>query len=75
MPDPYRQEPHKSGIHELVVYAEEVFGDKTTASRWLDTSLWELGNLSPRSLVFRSGDAGLEQARDVFLRIEYGVYS
>jgi uncharacterized protein (DUF2384 family) len=60
---------------ELQIYAIEVFGDKEAALRWLDTGLWELDNLSPREIVRRTGDAGLACARDVLLRIEYGVYS
>jgi putative toxin-antitoxin system antitoxin component (TIGR02293 family) len=60
---------------ELHAYAAEVFGDEEAALRWLDTGLWELDNLSPRETVGRNGEPGLERARDVLLRIEYGVYS
>ena len=62
-------------LTELRAYATEVFGDAENAIRWLDTGLWELDNLSPNETVLRDGDAGLERARDVLLRIEYGVYS
>ena len=62
-------------LTELRAYATEVFGDAENALRWLDTRLWELDNLSPNETVLRDGDAGLERARDVLLRIEYGVYS
>ena len=62
-------------LTELRAYATEVFGDAENAVRWLDTGLWELDNLSPNETVLRDGDAGLERARDVLLRIEYGVYS
>ena len=62
-------------LTELRAYATEVFGDAENALRWLETGLWELDNLSPNETVLRDGDAGLERARDVLLRIEYGVYS
>jgi uncharacterized protein (DUF2384 family) len=62
-------------LTELRAYATEVLGDAESAHRWLDTGLWELGNLSPNETVAREGDAGLVRARDVLLRIEYGVYS
>lgn len=60
---------------KLEAYATEVFGDAEAARRWLDTALWELDNLSPREMVAQYGQAGLERARDVLVRIEYGVYS
>jgi uncharacterized protein (DUF2384 family) len=47
-------------LTELCGYATEIFGDPAAAMTWLDTPLWELG---------------LVAARDVLLRIEYGVYS
>jgi len=62
-------------LAELQAYAVEVFGDHDAALRWLDTGLSELDNLSPREIVTRTGAHGLERARDVPLRIEYGVYS
>ena len=62
-------------LAELQAYAVEVFGDHDAALRWLDTGLSELDNLSPREIVTRTGAHGLERARDVLLRIEYGVYS
>ena len=33
------------------------------------------GNLTPNEIVRRQGDTGLERARAVLTRIEYGVYS
>jgi uncharacterized protein (DUF2384 family) len=53
----------------------EVFGDHDAAVRWLDTDLSELDDLSAREIVTRTGAPGLQRARDVLLRIEYGVYS
>ena len=75
MAEPLRKSQDDPRIAELEAYAQDVFGNAAVAFRWLDTDLWELGNISPRSIVFRAGQAGLEQARDVLLRIEYGVYS
>ena len=75
MNQPLRVEDGDARLRELRAYATEVFGESEAASRWLDTSLWELGNLSPNEAVRRLGEAGLVQARDVLLRIEYGVYS
>ena len=72
---PLRNEQLDQRLTELQVYATEVFGDADTASGWLETRLWELDNLSPREIVARSGEVGLDRARDVLLRIEYGVYS
>jgi uncharacterized protein (DUF2384 family) len=62
-------------LAELQAYAVEVFGDEDAALGWLETSLWELDNLSPKETVRRAGELGLQRARDVLLRIEYGVYS
>ena len=62
-------------LAELQAYAVEVFGDRDAALRWLDTGLSELDDLSAREIVIRTGAPGLERARDVLLRIEYGVYS
>jgi len=62
-------------LAELQAYAMEVFGDHDAALRWLHTGLSELDDLSAREIVIRSGAPGLERARDVMLRIEYGVYS
>jgi uncharacterized protein (DUF2384 family) len=59
----------------LTDYAIEVFGQEDAALRWLDTGLWELDNLTPRQMVALHGEAGFQRARDVLLRIEYGVYS
>jgi uncharacterized protein (DUF2384 family) len=62
-------------LAELQAYAVEVFGDNDAAVRWLDTGLSELDDLSAREIVARTGTPGLQRARDVLLRIEYGVYS
>ena len=62
-------------LAELEAYAVEVFGDRDAALRWLDTGLSELDDLSAREIVTRTGAPGLERARAVLLRIEYGVYS
>jgi uncharacterized protein (DUF2384 family) len=62
-------------LAELQAYAVEVFGDHDAAVRWLDTDLSELDDLSAREIVTRTGAPGLQRARDVLLRIEYGVYS
>jgi uncharacterized protein (DUF2384 family) len=62
-------------LAELQAYAVEVFGDHDAAVRWLDTGLSELDDLSAREIVTRTGAPGLQRARDVLLRIEYGVYS
>ena len=62
-------------LAELQAYAVEVFGDNDAAVRWLDTGLSELDDLSAREIVTRTGTPGLQRARDVLLRIEYGVYS
>jgi hypothetical protein len=59
-------------LEELQAYAVEVFGDHDAALRWLDTGLSELDDLSAREIVIRTGARGLERARDVLLRIEYG---
>jgi uncharacterized protein (DUF2384 family) len=75
MGQPLSNVPLDRQIAELQSYATEVFGDADAAAGWLDTGLWELDNLSPREIVARTGEPGLDRARDVLLRIEYGVYS
>jgi uncharacterized protein (DUF2384 family) len=75
MGQPLHDELPRERMAELEAYATEVFGDAEAARHWLDTALWELDNLSPREIVVRSGQAGLERAREVLIRIEYGVYS
>jgi uncharacterized protein (DUF2384 family) len=62
-------------LAELQAYAVEVFGDNDAAVGWLDTRLSEFDDLSAREIVTRTGVPGLQRARDVLLRIEYGVYS
>jgi uncharacterized protein (DUF2384 family) len=59
----------------LISSAEEVFGDQSSAFSWLDMTLWELDNVSPREIVTRDGKLGLARARHVLTRIEYGVYT
>jgi uncharacterized protein (DUF2384 family) len=75
MDDALRLEQSESRLANLRAYATEVFGDAEAAHGWLETALWELDNLSPNEIVRRMGEAGLERARAVLLRIEYGVYS
>src|SRR5579885_1020361 len=75
MGQPLRNQHSDEQMAELEAYATEVFGDPEAARSWLDANLWELDNLSPRQIVARAGQAGLGRARDVLLRIEYGVYS
>jgi uncharacterized protein (DUF2384 family) len=75
MGQPLREGEFDEQMSELEAYATEVFGEVEAARHWLDTNLWELDNLSPRQIVARAGRPGLDRARDVLLRIEYGVYS
>ena len=75
MEQPLRNDNLEQQLVDLQDCAVEVFGDREAALRWLDTDLWELDNLSPREMVTRHGASGLGRARDVLLRIEYGVYS
>ena len=62
-------------LADLMRHAVEVFGSSDAASAWLETPLWELDNLSPAETASRCGAAGFDRARDVLLRIEYGVFS
>jgi uncharacterized protein (DUF2384 family) len=72
---PLREAEFDQLMSELEAYATEVFGEAEAARRWLDTNLWELDNLSPRQIIARAARSGFDRARDVLLRIEYGVYS
>jgi uncharacterized protein (DUF2384 family) len=64
-----------SKLTELESYATEVFGERDAALKWFGTPLWELKNLSPRQWIAHTGGDGVQDVRDVLLRIEYGVYS
>ena len=75
MGQPLRNADPGGWMADLEAYALEVFGEHDAAFGWLDTHLWELDNLTPREMARRDGGAGFERARDILLRIEYGVYS
>ena len=75
MGHPLRNTPSEPIVSELEVYAADVFGDRDTARAWLDTPLWELGNRTPREALIGGGKAALQAAKDILVRIEYGVYS
>jgi uncharacterized protein (DUF2384 family) len=75
MGQPLRDLEANDLLGQLRVYAAEVFGAEDAARQWLETPLWELDNLSPSEAVARNGHTGFDRARDVLIRIEYGVYS
>jgi len=75
MGEPLKIDGIQIHLAEIESYATEVFGEREAALRWLDTPLWELKNLSPRQWIAHKGPDGVQDVRDVLLRIEYGVYS
>jgi len=62
-------------LTDISGYATEVFGSREAAVHWLGTPLSELRDLSPRQWLINKGASGLQDIRDILLRIEYGVYS
>ena len=62
-------------VEELYSLATEVFGDRDVAYQWLHTPLSELSDVSPAQSIQELGAAGLEDAKRILIRIEYGVYS
>jgi len=66
------------GYRSLVSRAVDVFGDETTASRWLSTPSAELENLVPLQVARNHGYDGATLAQlfePIFTRIEHGIYS
>jgi len=58
---------------EIVLLANETFGDAAKGSHWLRTPNRVLGGQAPFDLL--DTDAGVKQVETLLGRIAYGVYS
>lgn len=59
-------------VLKIFVHADEVFGDRRKAQRWLREPCRAIGNTIPLSLL--QSDEGSEIVREELHRIEYGIY-
>jgi putative toxin-antitoxin system antitoxin component (TIGR02293 family) len=60
-------------VGRIAAHAENVFGERAKASRWLHKPNRALGGVSPLSLL--DTDLGTQEVEKILGRIEYGVYS
>jgi len=58
-------------VAELEALAEQVFGDREVGLRWLREPNLATYNAPPLDLL--EGSSGIEQVKNLLLRIEYGV--
>lgn len=60
-------------IASVIARAEQVFGDRENASRWLNEGIPALRGATPLSRL--NTETGYQEVMDVLGRIEYGVYT
>lgn len=59
-------------VLKIFIHADEVFGDRRKAQRWLREPCRAIGGVVPLSLL--QSNEGSEIVREELVRIEYGIY-
>ncbi len=63
---------HAIALTKLLIYGNDVFGDKEKFLLWIDSPSKALGGKMPSEIM--DSITGLELIKDELARIEYGVY-